>query len=85
MSIYSCLYIPTIIEPKERYKKGIEVLEENGLGNINKEGLLKNKSPKGDLRGSTAELLGVVSLSIGRGSVLLLPSSYRPYFISFHS
>jgi len=60
-------------------------LEENRLGSINKEGSLKNKSPKGDLRGTIAELLGVVSLSVGRESVLLLPSSYSPYSISFYS
>jgi len=40
-------------------------LEENRLGNINKEGLLKNKPPKGDLGGTIAELLKVISLSIG--------------------
>jgi len=54
------------------------VLEESRLGNINKEGLPKNKLPKGDLRGAIAELLRVVSL-IGGELVLLLLSSYRPY------
>jgi len=54
------------------------VLEENRLGNINKEGLLKNKSPKGDLRGAIAKLLGVVSLIEGE-PVLLLPSLDKPY------
>jgi len=54
------------------------VLEERRLGNINKKGLLKNKSPKGDLRGAIAKLLKVVSL-IGEELVLLLPSLLRPY------
>jgi len=58
-------------------------LEENRLGSINKEGLLKNKPPKGDLGGATAKLLGLVPY-LGRESILLLPSSYRPYFISFY-
>jgi len=53
-------------------------LEESRLGNINKEGLLKNKSLKGDLRGVIAELLRVVSL-IGGELVLLLPSLNKPY------
>jgi hypothetical protein len=70
---------------KERYRKGIGVLEEKGLGSINKEGLLKNKSPKGDLRGLTTKVFRVVSLSIKRESILLLLSSYKPYFISFYS
>jgi len=39
----------------------IGVLEEIKLGSINKEGLLKNKSPKGDLRGVTTILLRVIS------------------------
>ena len=60
-------------------------MEENGLGNINKEGSLKNKLPKGDLRGLTAKLLRVVSLTARRGLVLLLLSSYRPYSTNFHS
>ena len=60
---------------KKRYKKGIGVLEENRLGSINKEGLLKNKSPKGDLKGAPAKVFGVVSLSIRRESILLLLSS----------
>jgi len=58
-------------------------LEKNRLGNI-KEGLLKNESPKGDLRRAIAELLRVVSFTVRRKSVLLLLSSYRPYFISFY-
>jgi len=37
--------------------------------------LLKNKLPKGDLRGAPAEVFGVVSLAIGRTSVLSLLSS----------
>jgi len=53
------------------------VLEESRSGNINKEGLLKNKSPKGDLRGVIAELLRVISL-IGGKPVLLLPSLLKP-------
>jgi len=53
------------------------VLEESRLGNINKEGLPKNKSPKGDLREAIAKLLGVVSL-IGGKLVLLLPSLDKP-------
>ena len=61
------------------------VLEENRLGSINKEGSLKNEPPKGDLRGAATKLLKVVSLSIRRESVLLLLSSYKPYFISFYS
>ena len=60
-------------------------MEENRLGSINKEGLLKNELPKGDLRGPATEVLRVVSLPIGRESVLLSPSSYRPYSMSFHS
>jgi len=58
-------------------------LEENRLGNINKEGSLKNKLPKGDPGRATAELLRVIPF-IGGELVLLLLSSYRPYFISFH-
>jgi len=54
------------------------VLEESRLGNINKKGSPKNKSPKGDLRGAIAKLLRVVSL-IGGEPVLLLLSSCRPY------
>jgi len=53
------------------------VLEESRLGNINKEELPKNKSPKGDLKGAIAKLLGVVSL-IGGEPVLLLPSLDKP-------
>jgi hypothetical protein len=73
------------MEPKERYKKGIGVLEESSLGSINKERLLKNKLPKRDLRGVAAELVRVVSFSNREESVLLLPSSYKPYSISFYS
>jgi len=65
-------------------REGIGVLEENRLGSINKEELLKNKLPKGDLGGVTAELLRVVSPLV-RESILLLPSSYKPYSISFYS
>jgi len=54
------------------------VLKESRLGNINKKGLLKNKLPKGDLRGAIAELLRVVSLAGGE-PVLLLPSLDKPY------
>jgi len=50
-------------------------LEENRLGSINKEGLLKKEPPKGDLRGVATELFRVVSLSIRGESVLLLLSS----------
>jgi len=59
-------------------------LEENRLGSINKEGLLKNKLPKGDLAGATAKLLRLIPY-LGRESILLLPSFYRPYSISFYS
>jgi len=55
------------------------------LGSINKEGLLKNKLPKEDLRGAATKVLRVISLSIRGESVLLLLSSLRPYSISFHS
>ena len=52
--------------PKYAYKevllyKGIGVLTEIKLGSINKKGLLKNELPKGDLRGLTITLLGVIS------------------------
>jgi len=67
----------TTKQPREHYRKGIGVLEESRLGNINKEGLLKNKLPKGDPRGAIAKLLGVVSF-IGGELVLLLLSFYRP-------
>jgi len=53
-------------------------LEESRSGSSNKEGLLKNELPKGDLRGAIAELLGVVFL-VGGESVLLLPSLDKPY------
>ena len=49
-------------------------MEENRLGNINKEESLKNKSPKGDLGRATAKLLRVVPF-IGKELVLLLLSS----------
>jgi len=54
------------------------VLEESRLGNINKEESLKNKLPKGDLRGAIAELLRVVSL-VEEELILLLPSLNKPY------
>ena len=60
-------------------------MEEIRLGSINKEGSPKNKLPKGDLRRAVAELLRSISFSIKRESVFLLPSSYRPYSISFYS
>jgi hypothetical protein len=59
-------------------------LEENGLGSINKEGLLKNELPKGDLGGTAAEVFKAISPLV-RESVLLLPSSYKPYSTSFYS
>ena len=46
---------------KKRYKKGIGVLEEIRLGNINKEGLLKKELSKGDIGETTTKLLRVVS------------------------
>jgi hypothetical protein len=60
-------------------------LEENRLGSINKEELLKNKLPKGNLRGAITELLGIISIPIRGEPILLSPSSYKPYSISFHS
>jgi len=48
-------------------------LEENRLGSINKEGLLKNEPPKGDLGGAATALFRVISRS--NKSVLLLLSS----------
>jgi len=48
-----------------RDKKGAGVLEEIRLSNINKEGLLKNELPKGDLRGVATTLLRVISTSNG--------------------
>jgi len=53
------------------------VLEESRLGNINKEGSPKNKSPKGDLRGAIIKLLRVISLAGGE-PILLLPSLDKP-------
>jgi len=58
-------------------------LEENRLGSINREGLLKNKLLKGDLEGAATALFRVISYSTK--SVLLSPSSYKPYSISFYS
>jgi len=52
------------------------VLKESRLGSIKKE-LLKDKLPKGDLRGATTILLRVVSFS--RSSTYLLLSLDRPY------
>ena len=49
---------------KKRYKKGIEVLEEIRLDNINKEGLLKKELPKGDI-GGIATLVFRVVLFLG--------------------
>ena len=60
-------------------------MEENRLGSINKEGLLKNKLPKGDLRGTPSKVFRAVSLSIKGESILLLLSSYKPYSISLYS
>jgi len=68
-------YLETIKQLRERHRKGIGVLEENRLGSINKEGLLNNELFKGDLREAPANVFGVISLSIRRESVLLLPSS----------
>ena len=59
-------------------------MEEIRLGSINKEVLLKNELSKGDLGGAATTLLKIISSSIKRESVLLLPSSYKPYSISFH-
>jgi len=53
------------------------VSEESRLGNINKERLPKNKSPKGDLRGVITKLLRVISFIEGE-PVLLLPSLDKP-------
>ena len=39
----------------------MEILEENRLGSINKEELLKKESSKGDIGGATTELLRAVS------------------------
>jgi len=52
-------------------------LEESRLNSIDKEGSLKNKSPKGDLKGAIAKLLRVVSL-IEEKLILLLPSLDKP-------
>jgi len=67
----------TTKQPRESYGKGIGVLEESRLGNINKEESPKNESPKGDLRGAIAELLRVVSLVEGE-LILSLPSLDKP-------
>jgi len=72
-------------ESKKCYRKGIGVLKEIRLGSINKEGLLKNKLPKGDLRRVVAELLRSIPFIVRRKSILLLLSFYRPYSISFYS
>jgi len=69
----------------QRIYKNIKNKKEIRLGSINKEGLLKNKLPKGNLRRVVAELLGSISFSIRRESVFLLLSSYKPYSISFYS
>ena len=58
-------------------------MEEIRLGSKDK--LLKNKLPKGDIKGATAKLYGVISYNSGRKPVFLLLSSYKLYFISFHS
>jgi len=50
------------------------VLEENGLGSINKEELLKNEPPKGDTGGIPANVFRVVPCLGGR-FILLSPSS----------
>ena len=69
-------YLGTTKQPRECYRKGIEVLEESRLGSIEK-GLPKDKLPKGDLGRATTILLKVVSFS--RDATLSLPSSDRPY------
>jgi len=79
------IYLGATREFKEYYKKGIGVSEEIRLGSINKEELLKNKLPKGDLRRAVTKVLRSISFSIRRKSVLLLLSFYKPYFISFYS
>jgi len=71
-------YLETTKQLKKRYRKGTGVLKESRLGNINKEGSLKNKLPKGDPRGAITKLLGVISLVEGE-LVLLLPSLDKPY------
>jgi len=53
----------------------MEVLKEKELESINKEESLKNKLPKGDLRGAPTNIFRVVSLSIRRKPILLLLSS----------
>ena len=59
-------------------------MEEIRLGSINKEILVNEKLPKGDLRGAATILLRALSSFARRELVLLLLSSYRPYFISFY-
>ena len=54
-------------------------MKEIRLGNIKKEKLVK-----GDLRGAATKLLAALSSATRRELVLLLPSSYRPYFTNFH-
>ena len=61
------------------------MLKEIRLGSINKEGLLKNKSPKGDPGGSIAKLLKVISFIAREEFIFLLLNSYRFYFIRFYS
>jgi hypothetical protein len=53
-------YLGTTAEPKKRYRKGIGVLEENGLGIMEKEPKTKG-SVKGDRRAglSTGSTTGV--------------------------
>jgi len=76
-------YLETTRKFKERYRKGIEVLEEIRLGSINKK-RLKKELLKGDLGGTATKLFRVISPLNKGGLALLLPSSYRPYSISFH-
>jgi len=69
-------YLGTTKNFKERYRKGIGVLEEIRSGSINKKGLLKNELAKGDLRGLTTKVFRVVSLSIKHKFFLAAASSY---------
>ena len=59
--LISTTKIKTTKQFKERYKKGIGVLEEIKLGSINKEGLLKKELSKRDIGGAPAKLLRVIS------------------------
>ena len=54
-------YLETTRELKKHYRKGIGVLEEIRLGNINKEGLLKKELFKEDIGGVTTKLFRVIS------------------------